>query len=112
MLAGNLFGAYRVTRRLLPAMMARKSGTVVNVCSTASTVPYVNGGSYCIAKHALHGFSKTLRAELKPQGIRVVALLPGSTLTADWGGVALPPERFLPPDTRAAVVYSAQRRVG
>src|SRR3546814_918439 len=109
MLAANLFGAYRVTRRLLPAMMARKSGTVVNVCSTASIVPYVNGGSYCIAKHALHGFSKTLREEMKPHGIRVVALLPGATLTASWDGVDLPPERFMPPEDVAEIVWSACR---
>ena len=107
MLRSNLFGAYRVTRGFLPGMMARKSGTIVNVCSTASIVPYVNGGSYCIAKHALHGFSKTLREEMKPHGVRVVALLPGATLTASWEGVDLPPERFMPPEDIAEIVWSA-----
>lgn len=96
MLQANLFGAYRLTRRLLPAMVERRSGMVLNVCSTASIAAYPNGGSYSIAKHALYGFSRNLREEMKPHGVRVVALLPGATLTASWEGVPLPPERLMP----------------
>ncbi len=74
MLQANLFGAYRLTRRLLPKMVERRSGMVLNVCSTASIAAYPNGGSYSIAKHALYGFSRNLREEMKPHGVRVVAL--------------------------------------
>lgn len=109
MLSVNLMGAYRLTRRLLPGMIARRSGTVINVCSTASVVPYPNGGSYCIAKHALYGFSRTLREELKPHGIRVVSLLPGATLTASWEGVDLPPERLMPPEDVAEMAWVAHK---
>jgi NAD(P)-dependent dehydrogenase (short-subunit alcohol dehydrogenase family) len=109
MLAANLVGAYRLTRRLLPGMIARRSGTVINVCSTASVVPYPNGGSYCIAKHALYGFSRTLREELKPHGIRVVSLLPGATLTASWDGVDLPPERLMPAEDVAEMAWVAHK---
>lgn len=109
MLKANLMGAYHLTRRVLPAMIARRSGTVINVCSTASIVPYVNGGSYCIAKHALHGFSRTLREEMKPHNIRVVSLLPGATLTASWDGVDLPAERFMPPEDVAEMAWTAYR---
>ena len=107
MIAVNVASAYHLTRALLPAMIARGSGTIINVCSTASITPYVNGGSYCIAKHALHGFSKTLREELKPHGIRVVSLLPGATLTASWAGTELPPERFMPAEDVAEVAWTA-----
>lgn len=107
MLDANLLGAYHLTRQVLPGMMARGSGTIVNVCSTASITPYVNGGSYCIAKHALYGFTKTLREEMKPHGIRVLAVLPGATLTASWEGVDLPPERLMPADDVAEMVWSA-----
>lgn len=109
MLATNLFSAYRMTRALLPGMMARGSGTIINVCSTASITAYPDGGSYCIAKHALHGFSRTLREEMKPHGIRVVSLLPGATLTASWEGVDLPPERFMPAEDVAEVAWTAHR---
>ena len=107
MLQANLFGAYRLTRRVLPAMMARRSGMVLNVCSTASIAAYPNGGSYSIAKHALHGFSRNLREEMKPHGVRVVALLPGATLTASWDGVPLPPERLMPAEDVAEMAWCA-----
>ncbi len=107
MLDANLMGAYRLTRSLLPAMIARRSGTVINVCSTASIVPYANGGAYCIAKHALYGFSRTLREEMKPHGVRVISLLPGATLTSSWDGVDLPAERFMPAEDVAEVAWVA-----
>lgn len=107
MIAVNVAGAYYLTRALLPEMIARGSGTILNICSTASITPYVNGGSYGIAKHALHGFNKTLREELKPHGIRVVALLPGATLTDSWAGTDLPDERFMPPEDIAELAWTA-----
>ena len=107
MLQANLFGAYRLTRRLLPAMMKRRSGMVLNVCSTASIAAYPNGGSYSIAKHALYGFSRNLREEMKPHGVRVVALLPGATLTDSWAGVPLPETRLMPADDVAEAAWMA-----
>ena len=107
MLQANLFGAYRLTRRVLPAMVERRSGMVINVCSTASIAAYPNGGSYSIAKHALHGFSRNLREEMKAHGVRVVALLPGATLTASWDGVPLPPERLMPAEDVATMAWTA-----
>ena len=107
MIAINVASAYHLTRALLPGMIARGDGTILNVCSTASITPYPNGGSYGIAKHALYGFNKTLREELKPHGIRVVALLPGATLTASWEGTDLPDERFMPPGDIAELAWTA-----
>ena len=107
MLQANLFGAYRLTRRLLPAMVARRSGMVLNMCSTASIAAYPNGGSYSIAKHALHGFSRNLREEMKPHGVRVVALLPGATWTSSWDGAPLPEERLMPAEDVAAMAWAA-----
>ena len=107
MLQTNLFGAYRLTKRLLPGMVERRSGMVLNICSTASIAAYPNGGSYSIAKHALLGFSRNLREEMKPHGVRVVAMLPGATLTASWDGVPLPPERLMPVEDVAEMAWSA-----
>lgn len=107
MLQANLFGAYRLTKRLLPPMIERRSGMVLNVCSTASIAAYPNGGSYSIAKHALYGFSRNLREEMKPHGVRVAALLPGATLTDSWAGVPLPPERLMPAEDVAEMAWVA-----
>lgn len=105
MLDVNLLSAYDVTQALLPGLLAQKAGHIFNICSTASITAYPNGGSYGIAKHALLGFSKNLREELKPAGIRVTAVLPGPTLTASWAGVELPPERFVRAEDVADAVF-------
>ena len=107
MIETNLYSAYHLTRALVPAMQARKQGHIFNMCSTASIIPYVNGGSYCISKFALLGMSKVLREELKNDGIRVTSIMPGATLTASWKGVDLPPERFMKSEDVADTVMAA-----
>lgn len=107
MLSANLLSAYDVTRALLPTFTAQRRGHIFTICSTASLMAYPNGGSYGIAKFALLGFTKTLREELKTQGIRVTAVLPGATLTRSWDGVGEPPERFIRCEDVAEAVFSA-----
>ncbi|RYY16331.1 MAG: SDR family oxidoreductase, partial [Cytophagaceae bacterium] len=107
MLASNLLSAYDVTRALLPTFIAQGQGHIFTVCSTASLMAYPNGGSYSIAKFALLGFTKSLREELKPQGVRVTAVLPGATLTRSWEGAGQPAERFIRPEDVAEAVFSA-----
>lgn len=107
MLGANLLSAYDVTHALLPAFLAQRSGHIFTICSTASLMAYPNGGSYGIAKFALLGFTKTLREELKTQGIRVTAVLPGATLTRSWDGVGEAPERFIRCEDVAEAVFSA-----
>jgi short-subunit dehydrogenase len=102
----NVYSAYHLTRRLLPLMLNRKQGHIFNMCSTASITAYTNGGSYCISKFALLGFSKVLREELKEQGIRVTAVLPGATLTASWEGVDMPEERFMKSEDIADLIWA------
>ena len=107
MINTNLYSAYHLTRALLPDMINRKTGHIFNMCSTASFIPYVNGGSYCISKFALLGMSKVLREEMKEHGIRVTAVMPGATLTASWEGTDIPEERFMRPDDVADAVWAA-----
>jgi short-subunit dehydrogenase len=107
MLGSNLLSAYDVTRALLPGFVSQKAGHIFTICSTASLMAYPNGGSYGITKFALLGFTKTLREELKPQGIRVTAVLPGATLTRSWDGIGEVPERFIRCEDVAEAVFSA-----
>jgi short-subunit dehydrogenase len=88
-------------------MIRRKGGHIFMMCSTASIIPYTNGGSYCISKFALYGMTKVLREELKEHGVRVTAVLPGATLTASWEGVDLPAERFMKPEDVAQAMFTA-----
>ncbi len=103
----NVYSAYHLTKALLPTFQAKKSGHIFTICSTASITAYTAGGSYCISKFALLGFTKVLREELKTQGIKVTAVLPGATLTPAWDGVNLPESRFIPAEDVASTIYSA-----
>jgi len=107
MIASNLYSAYHLTRALLPLMRPHRQGHIFNMCSIASLAAYPNGGSYSIAKFALLGFSKNLRYELKTEGIKVTALLPGATWTESWEGAGFPPERLMQADDIAKMVWAA-----
>lgn len=73
----NVFGAARLTQLLLPAMRARGAGTIVNITSMGGKIYTVLGAWYHATKHALEGWSDSLRLELEPFGIRVVIVEPG-----------------------------------
>ena len=103
----NLYSAYHLTKAILPSMQKSNSGHIFTICSTASITAYTAGGSYCISKFALLGFTKVLREELKTQGIKVTAVLPGATLTPAWDGVNLPDSRFIPAEDIANTIFSA-----
>ena len=103
----NLYSAYHLTKAILPSMQKSNSGHIFTICSNASITAYTAGGSYCISKFALLGFTKVLREELKTQGIKVTAVLPGATLTPAWDGVNLPDSRFIPAEDIANTIFSA-----
>ena len=103
----NLYSAYHLTKAILPSMQKSNTGHIFTICSTASITAYTAGGSYCISKFALLGFTKVLREELKTQGIKVTAVLPGATLTPAWDGVNLPDSRFIPAEDIANTIFSA-----
>lgn len=107
MIDANLYSAYHTTRGLFDSIRRGDGSYIFNMCSIASFMAYPNGGSYAISKFALLGFSKCLRAELKDQGIRVSAVMPGATLTESWAGTHLPAERFVRPEDVADAVFGA-----
>ncbi len=107
MIAVNLYSAYYLTRTLLPFMMKRKAGHIFNMCSIASLKAYSNGGSYSISKHALMGFSKNLREELKPYNIKVTTVYPGAVYTDSWEGAGVDPLRIMEVTDIAEMIYAA-----
>jgi short-subunit dehydrogenase len=109
LMAVNLYSAYHLTRRLLPAMMARRGGHIFNICSVASLKAYPNGGAYGITKHALKGFSANLREEMKPHGIKVTAVYPGAVYTDSWAASGIDPQRFMKAEDVAETIYAASR---
>lgn len=107
MLQVNLMSAYHLTRALLPPMIQAKKGHIFNLCSIASIQAYANGGSYSISKYALSGFTRNLREELKPLGIKVTGIYPGATLSSSWDGLDIDPNRIMEVDDVAKMIYAA-----
>src|SRR4030095_15963698 len=109
MIETNLYSAYHLTRDILPSMMSRRKGYVINMCSIASFMSYPNGGSYTISKFGMLGFSKVLREEMKPFGIKVTAIMPGSTWSGSWADADFPEDRLMKPEDVAEAVMSILR---
>ena len=108
-LAVNLSSAYHLTRSLVPAMMEVKRGHIFNLCSIASLNAYENGGAYSISKFALYGFSKNLREEMKPHGIKVTHVIPGAVYTASWNESNVDPKRIMEADDIAKMIFAASQ---
>src|SRR4029453_18249969 len=81
MLQLNVVGLTELTRLLLPAMVARRSGRILNVASTAAFVPDPLAAVYGATKAYVLSFSEAIGEELRHSGVTVTALCPGATLT-------------------------------
>jgi NAD(P)-dependent dehydrogenase (short-subunit alcohol dehydrogenase family) len=78
----NLTGAFHCARAVLPHMLRRGAGSIVNVSSGAAVPPREDWGAYAVSKQALEGFSLNLAAELRGSGVRVNIVDPGSMRTS------------------------------
>ena len=78
----NFFGAFRMIKAVLPGMVERKRGTIVNVSSVLGRLGTPFNGAYSASKFALEGLSESLRVELWPLGVRVALIEPGYFPTA------------------------------
>lgn len=80
-LASNLTSVFLCTQRVLPGMLARRAGRIINISSVSGLKPIAEQSAYCAAKHAVNGLTKTLALELSEFGIGVHALCPGGVVT-------------------------------
>lgn len=103
----NLNGTFLITQAALALM--KRGGTIVNNLSIAATRVFPGSAAYNASKHGALGLSNTLREELRPRGIRVIALLPGATDTDIWTTLwpQAPRRKMMSPSTVAASVVQA-----
>jgi short-subunit dehydrogenase len=91
----NVFAPHYLSKFFAAKMIPQGKGHIINICSIASLQPVLRAGSYSISKTAMLGLTNALREELRPAGIKVTAVLPGSTLTDSWTGTELPKDWFI-----------------
>lgn len=84
----NVFGLFALTRAALPVMRAQRGGNILNITSVAGLAGFPASGYYAASKHAVEGWSDSLRAEVEPLGIGVTCVEPGPFRT-DWAGRSL-----------------------
>jgi len=95
----NIKGLLYVSKAVIPGMISRKKGHIINIGSTAAKEVYPNGNVYCATKHAVDALNQGMRMDLNPYGIRVGAVHPGMVET-EFSEV-----RFKGDADRAANVY-------
>jgi serine 3-dehydrogenase len=100
----NVKGLLRVTRAILPHMVARGSGHVVMLGSTAGHWVYPGGAVYCASKHAVRAITEGLRMDVHGSGVRVTSMDPGLV-----GGTEFSDVRFRGDHERARKVYEGYR---
>ncbi|PWK22615.1 NADP-dependent 3-hydroxy acid dehydrogenase YdfG [Arcicella aurantiaca] len=99
MIDGNVKGLLYVSKTIMPWMIARQKGHIVNISSIAGKSTYPNGNVYCASKAAVEAISEGMRLDLNPHGIKVTNVAPGAVET-EFSLV-----RFKGDDKRAEAVY-------
>jgi NAD(P)-dependent dehydrogenase (short-subunit alcohol dehydrogenase family) len=103
----NLTGMFLITQAALGMM--KRGGTIVNNLSIAANRVFAGSAAYNASKHGALGLTNTLREELRPQGIRVIGLLPGATDTDIWKTLwpEAPRSKMMSPATVAQAIVNA-----
>lgn len=108
----NLTGAMLVTRAVLPLMVKRQKGTIINIISYAAKTVYQGSSAYSAAKAGLAGMMNVVREEVRSSGVKVINVYPGAILTPMWSPKhrAAFKDDMIPPDDLATLLYELTLR--
>lgn len=113
--ASNLKSTYLCSKYVLPSMLARQSGQIINVLSIAAKVAFKSSSAYCAAKAGALAFTKVLAEEVRHEKIRVTAISPGSVDTPFWTEVEGHPDLDLmltPEHVAETILFVAAQPAG
>ena len=110
----NLTAPFLITREILPQMIARRQGRIINISSTSGVQGYLHQSAYCASKHGLLGLARCLAIEAKPHNVHVYTLCPGGVDTdlfkGTYLGERLKGQPMIKPDDIAEMVISLLRQ--
>lgn len=102
----NLFAAVHIVRRFLPELKKLDRGLIINICSVGALRGLSDSGAYSSSKHALLGYTRSLREELKKTNIGVTAVNLGQTHSTSWDATDMSSERLINPTDVASLLVS------
>jgi NADP-dependent 3-hydroxy acid dehydrogenase YdfG len=107
----NLKGVYYGIQSVLPSMIERRSGWIMNIISVTVKKIFINSGAYAASKAGVLALGNVLREELRAKGIKVTSIIPGATETEMWPEDVLKKhgKRMIPPEEIGRVVASMLR---
>lgn len=94
----NTLGAFNITSSVLPLIKKKERSLIVNICSTGSLEGLKDSGAYAMSKHALLGYTRSLRKELMNTSIAVTAINLGQTYSTSWKDVDIKEEQLIDPE--------------
>lgn len=105
----NLKGAFLCIREVLPSMIEKKSGHIINIVSVAGIEPFSNSSAYCSSKYGMMGLTSVTREEAREHNIKVTAILPGTVNTPIWDDIGgdFDRSKMMPPEDIAQAVLAA-----
>ncbi|PWN07058.1 SDR family NAD(P)-dependent oxidoreductase [Rhodohalobacter mucosus] len=102
----NLFTAVNTVNRFLSELMELDRALIINICSVGSLTGLADSGAYSAAKHAVLGYTRSLRDELKNTNIGVTAINLGQTHSPSWDESTMPPEKLINPTDVAQILVT------
>lgn len=93
----NLFSAVQITKRFLEQLKKQERGMIINICSVGALEGLKDSGAYSAAKHALLGYTRSLRQELMSTNVAITAINLGQTQSTSWEGSGINPNRLIDP---------------
>ncbi|MEX0721489.1 MAG: SDR family oxidoreductase [Balneolaceae bacterium] len=102
----NAFAAFNVTKFVLPELEKRERALIVNIASMSALKGLGKSGAYSMSKHALLGYTRSLRKELKKTQIAVSAINLGQTYSTSWKEVDIDPDKLIDPEDVGRLIIS------
>lgn len=106
-IAANLLGSIYTIKSVLPGMIERKGGTIINILSVVTQKIFTESSAYSASKAGLLAYVKVLREEVRAHNIRVINIIPGATRTPIWPNSALEKfsNRMMSPDDIGKLIF-------
>lgn len=102
----NLYSAVNITQRFLDDLKSKSHGLIINICSAGAVEGLKDSGAYSASKHALLGYTRSLRQELLETEVGVTAINLGQTQSTSWEGSLIDRDLLIDPDDVAKIILN------